>query len=170
MSGLYSDGRANIDLFLQAYSGSSVRVDRRSRPPIFMKQALLTMGLTAQPLIMKQISKNKTFRGRGLLGRFFYAMPKSNIGDRTLDEPPIDQALIFKYREGIKSIMESFPAKEQTLSRPYLALTREAFGKWLEYAKVVEKLMGDEIGYLSHITDWAGKLPGGICRIAGLFL
>lgn len=29
-------------------------------------------------------------------------------------------------------------------------------------------LMGEEIGKLNHITDWAGKLAGAIGRIAGL--
>jgi hypothetical protein len=36
LSGLYSDRKANIDLFLQAHAGSSVRVDRKSGPPVFM--------------------------------------------------------------------------------------------------------------------------------------
>ena len=44
----------------------------------------------------------------------------------------------------------------------------KAYEKWLSYAKTVEVLMGDDIGHLSHITDWAGKLPGAIARIAAL--
>ena len=31
MSGLYSDGRANIDVFLKSHAGSPVRVDRGTR-------------------------------------------------------------------------------------------------------------------------------------------
>lgn len=49
-----------------------------------------------------------------------------------------------------------------------LQLDEEAYSKWLEYAKCNEMLMGEEMGHLSHITDWAGKLPGAIARIAAL--
>jgi replicative DNA helicase len=44
----------------------------------------------------------------------------------------------------------------------------EAYQKWKEYAKLIEKFMGEEIGKLTHMTDWAGKLAGAIGRIAGL--
>ncbi len=84
LSGLYSDGKANIDLFLQAHAGSPVRVDRKSGPPVFMERPVLSMGLTVQPQVIKSICGNKTFRGRGLLGRFLYAIPKSNIGSRAI--------------------------------------------------------------------------------------
>ena len=167
LNGLYSDGRANIDLFLQAHAGSSVRVDRGSRPPIFMQRAILTMGLTVQPETIKSICKNKTFKGRGLLGRFLYVIPKSNIGYRTLDEPPMAQEHSLRYREGIKAILAHI-IEEENKAQHVLHLSSAAFGKWREYAKTVEALMEEEIGYLSHITDWAGKLPGAIARIAAL--
>lgn len=35
LSGLYSEGKANIDLFLQGHAGSSSKVDRGSREPVF---------------------------------------------------------------------------------------------------------------------------------------
>ncbi len=168
LSGLYSDGRANIDLFLQAHSGSPVRVDRKSSPPIFMERALLTMGLTIQPEVIRNICKNKTFRGRGLLGRFLYAIPNSNIGSRSLVEPSMNPSYAARYREAIRAILEP-SADDQPSDKQYvLCLERDAYMRWLEYAKGVEKLMGDEIGHLSHITDWAGKLPGAIARIAAL--
>lgn len=91
LSGLYSDGKANIDLFLQAHAASPVRVDRGSRPPVFMQQPVLTMALTVQPQVIKKITSNKTFRGRGLLGRFLYAVPPSNIGLRTYEEAPMNR-------------------------------------------------------------------------------
>jgi hypothetical protein len=39
LAGLYSKGIPNLDLFLQAHSGSGVRVDRGSRPPVLMQQS-----------------------------------------------------------------------------------------------------------------------------------
>ncbi len=163
LSGLYSDGKANIDLFLQAHAASPSRVDRGSRDPIFLNRPLLTMGLTVQPQIIKAICGNKTFRGRGLLGRFLYVMPKSRIGLRTLEEPPISSKVIEEYKRAIKAL---FSFHEQSLAS--LKLSQEAYQKWKEYAKLIEKMMGEEIARLNHITDWAGKLAGAIGRIAGL--
>lgn len=170
ISGLYSDGRSNIDLLLQAHSACPVRVDRGSRPPIFMDRAVLTMGLTVQPQVIKKIRSNKTFRGRGLLGRFLYVMPKSNIGFRTLDQPPISRGLISSFRKVINNILSHPHQKENDKATLYtLEFTQEAFEKWLTYAQLNERLMCEsDLGFLSHITDWAGKLPGAIARIAAL--
>ena len=66
-----------------------VRVDRGSRESVILNRPVLTIGITVQPQIIKEICSNKTFRGRGLRGRFLYVMPKSKIGLRTLEEPPI---------------------------------------------------------------------------------
>lgn len=170
LSGLYSDGRVNIDLFLQSHSGSPVRVERGSRPPIMMQRSITTFGLTVQPEVIRNICKNKTFKGRGLLGRFLYAMPKSNIGSRTLDPPPMTRETIFAYQTAIKCLLAQLTANldDKINMRHTLSLSCEAYQKWLEYAKTVEGLMGEEIGHLSHITDWAGKLPGAIARIAAV--
>jgi len=169
LGGLYSDGRANIDLFLQAHAAGPVRVERGSRPPVFMQRAILTMGLTVQPEVIREICKNKTFRGRGLLGRFLYVIPHSNIGARTFDEPPMNQQLSQKFQNTLWDILNHEEAVvEGQKAQHVLQLEPKAYQKWLDYAKAVEALMSDEVGHLNHITDWAGKLPGAIARIAAL--
>ncbi len=167
VGGLYSNGKSNIDLLLQAHSGGSVRVDRKSKNPILMKKALLTIGITVQPEVVKNIFKNKTFRGRGLLGRFLYVFPPSNIGKRTLEEKPMDEYIRSHYHASIISIV-NHPRDPKNNSQHVLKLEEKAYLKWLDYAKNVETLMSPEFDYLSHITDWAGKLCGQIIRIAGL--
>ena len=42
LAGRYSKGIPNFDLFLQAHSGGSVRIDRGSKPPIMMRHPALT--------------------------------------------------------------------------------------------------------------------------------
>jgi hypothetical protein len=164
LNGLYSDGKANIDLFLQSHAASSLRIDRGSRPPILMQRPVLTMGLTIQPQVIKTICRNKTFRGRGLLGRFLYVIPKSNIGSRSLEEPSMQVEVSHDYRNAVKAILNS----KFDDNKHILILSPEAYYKWQKYAKFVERMMDEEIGHLSHIMDWAGKLPGAIARIAGL--
>jgi hypothetical protein len=103
--------------------------------------------------------------GRGLLGRFLYVMPKSKIGFRTLEEPSISKEVVKQYREAVRTLLKLKEAKGQP-QLCSLKLSIEAFQKWKEYAKLIEMLMGEEIGKLTHMTDWAGKLAGAIGRIA----
>lgn len=167
LAGLYSDGNPNIDLVLQGHAASPVRVDRGSRESVVLNRPVLTIGITVQPQTIKEICSNKTFRGRGLLGRFLYVMPKSKIGLRTLEEPPISQEVVIQYRQIVKTLLNLRQTKDKQQLRN-LKLSVEAYQKWKEYAKLIEKLMGEEIGKLTHMTDWAGKLAGAIGRIAGL--
>lgn len=134
-----------------------------------MQRPVLAMGLTVQPEVIRNICRNKTFRGRGLLGRFLYAMPKSNIGTRSFTEAPMTQETVVKYQNALKAILNHPDYFEDGVKTQHtLKLAQKAYKKWLAYAKTVEMLMGDDIGHLSHITDWAGKLPGAIARIAAL--
>ena len=169
LAGLYSRGAANIDLILQSHSGGSVRVDRGSRPPIELERALVSMGLTVQPEVIKKACGNRTFRGRGLMARFLYVFPKSNIGYRSLEEPPMDNFLRSQYSSAICHILNHAYDRASGMPQPHiLKLEPEAFNKWLEYSKAIEQMMGPELDYLRHISDWAGKLSGQIARIAAL--
>jgi putative DNA primase/helicase len=128
-----------------------------------MQRPVLTMSLTVQPDVIRNICRNKTFRGRGLLDRFLYAIPKSNIGTRNFAEAPMSEVIALNYRNALKSILNQADCFEDGIKIRYtLKMTHEAYEKWLAYAKTVETLMREEIRHLSHITDWAGKLPGAI--------
>lgn len=172
LAGLYSDGKANIDLFLQGHAGTAVRVDRGSRPPVFLNRPVLTMGLTIQPQVIQDVCGNKTFRGRGLVARFLFVIPPSNIGFRTLEEPPMSDDVRRQYGGCLKAIFEhpAAAAGPNGSSQQYhkICLEPAAFAKWKEYAKFIETAMGPDIAHLDQISDWAGKLPGAIARIAGL--
>ena len=52
LAGMYSGGEAYVDIFLQAYSGSAVRVDRGSRCAVIDRPAL-TFGLGMQPALQR---------------------------------------------------------------------------------------------------------------------
>jgi len=169
LGGLYSGGKANIDLFLQGHSGSPVRIGRGSRPPIFFGRAVLTMGLTAQPEVIKTICRNSTFKGRGLLGRFLYVIPPSNIGHRKLDVAPISKSIRNEYQMAMRELIDQAESiKNIDFGLVKFKLSKDAYHKWLEYSQLVESLMGTDIGHLAHITDWAGKLSGAIARIAAV--
>lgn len=169
LAGLYSNGRTNLDLFLKSWSGTPVRVERQSKPPVFLNKPLLTIGLTVQPHVIKNACKNKNFRDRGLLGRFLFVMPKSNIGYRTFEENPIDETVKINYQASIASILNHPFNMEDNIPHKYVfKLEPEALLKFNEFSKAMETMMGPELNYLFHINDWASKLCGQVGRIAAL--
>ena len=169
IGGRYSNGVPNLDVFLQGYSGDSLRVDRGSRPSLFVENPALSMVLSPQPEVLRSIGEKKSFRGRGLLARFWYFIPVSNLGYRTLETEPIPEAVSNRWEGLIQGLLD---IKQQVDDRgqvePYvIKLDRAAYVEWYEFAQMVEIEMR-EGGRFEHITDWAGKLPGAAARVSGV--
>lgn len=164
LAGRYSSGVPNLDLFLKSHTGGSARVNRMGRPPDLLERAILTMGLTPQPDVLKGLGRNHVFRGRGLLGRFLYSLPVSNLGKRELNAASLSAEIEQSYHNVIDAILVN-EGKDNILHA--LNLSKEAYEKWFVYSRVIEIQM-DEGGPLAFMTDWAGKLPGQIARIAAL--
>jgi Protein of unknown function (DUF3987) len=82
IGGRYNGNVPNLDVWLKGHSGDPIRIDRKGRPPEYIPRPALTLGLMMQPDVLKSIAAQKTFRGRGLLARFMYAMPVSKVGRR----------------------------------------------------------------------------------------
>lgn len=169
LAGRYSGGIPNLDLFLQGHAGSPVRVNRGTRPPIFMQNPALTLGLSPQPEVLRGLTTNPSFRGRGLLGRFLYALPPSNLGYRTLDARPMPDEVKAQYERILTSILNDGGSRDADGNPcPHiLKISPEAVAAWQAFAHRVEAGMR-EGGTYAHITDWAGKLPGAVARIAAL--
>lgn len=165
MAGRYSNGNPNLDIFLQSHSGDSVRVDRGSRDSIWLDSPALTMGLCVQPEVLKSMASKPGFRGRGLVARFFYALPFSPLGHRTLVSVPVAAAIDLKYRRTIELLLKMPLPKDDV---PIIKLSPEALGAWKVFQRWVETGLA-EGGEFEHMRDWAGKLPGAVARIAGLF-
>lgn len=169
LSGRYSGGIPNLDLVLKAHSGDAERVDRGSRPPVFLRQPLLSIGLSPQPDVLRGLATKPGFRGRGLLARFLYFVPPSPLGFRTLESHSIPQNVEATYHSGIYKILDMPAVKnedgEQTLQ--VIRLSPEAYAEWFAFAKVMEISMQPN-GVFEHATDWAGKAPGAAARLAGV--
>ena len=169
LAGRYSGGIPNLDLFLQGHAGSPVRVNRGSRPPVFMQYPTLTFGLSPQPDVLRGLTEKPSFRGRGLLGRFLYALPPSNLGYRTLDARPMLPDTRARY-EGILTAMLNQETASDKAGNPcpyMLKLSGDSLQTWQTFAHKVEAGMR-EGGTYAHLTDWAGKFPGAVARIAAL--
>lgn len=157
MSGRYDRG-ANFDVYLKGHSGDPIVVDRIGRKQNRVPNPRLTMLLTIQPEVLRGLMNNSTFKGRGLCGRFLFAMCKSKVGYRNITPEPMPDAVRSEYRQFVRRI----------LSSPYsgtIRLSKEADGIRIAYQEYIEKKLGDE---WEHMRDWGGKLTSAAVRIAAL--
>ena len=165
MAGLYSGGNASLDVFLQGHAGSPVRVDRADREA-YMERPALSFGLALQPGVLADVAGGRRFRDSGLLARFLYAIPESNVGKRDVrSRTPIPDRVHESYQRGVYELLEG---RELIPGRPkVIPFTVAARDTWLDFAEEIEAGQGDG-GKFEAIIDWSSKLPGAAARIAGL--
>lgn len=166
MGGIYSKGVGNIDVFLQGHAGAPMRVDRAERVAHIDRPAL-AFGMAIQPGVLEDVASNRRFRDSGLLARFLFAMPASNIGTRDVRQTyavPAKVSGAYEYR-----LHELLKGSGQQARKPaVLSMSENAKEAWLCFADEIERQMAKG-GTLEAIADWAGKLPGAAARIACLF-
>lgn len=164
MAGRYSEGRSNIDIYLQGYSHEYVSIDRVTRGSLELYHPALSMLLYVQPEIITNITGNKEFRGRGLLARFAYVIPKTLIGRRRFDTIPLETLVKEGYGRSIKQLLNI----EVPADNPLVLMLDDgakALAKQFYDAEIEKNLLSAaEIG----MGDWAGKEFGQCMRIAGL--
>lgn len=173
MNGRYdSKGEANLDVFLKAHSGDNLSIHRKSKSPIEVSKPALTIALTIQPSVIKNLAEKKDFKNRGLLGRFLYAIPKSLVGTRLYQDKSNDKQSEKIYHEIIRDIYSQPLAKTENEydDNPHhkLFIKDKALEIWKEFSNDIE-LRQAQGGDLEHMTDWASKLASTVARIAGLF-
>ena len=165
LAGRYSDGVLNIDVYLKGYSGDPLRVDRKSRPSEFIPKPALTLCLTVQPEIIRGLAAKPGFRGRGLLGRFLYSIPKSLVGYRSNPAPPLPDSYRQAWHKTIEKILK-LPFDEG--GETHEISLAEGVGDLLHSYRDEVELQLRPGTDLSDIADWANKLPGAVVRMAGV--
>ncbi len=172
MAGRYSsNGEANLDVFLKAYTGDSVTVDRANGRQHNIPHPTLSIGLTIQPSVLHGLidRRNAAFRGRGLLGRFWYSLPPNLLGSRRVDPEPTRLETSTSYTTNLERLLQAEPwVDKDGAERPrIITMDASALARFHDYSRSVEaKLAPGEA--LSSMTDWGGKLAGSVARICGL--
>lgn len=168
LAGAYSGGSQNLDVFLQGHAGSAMRIDRAGRMAHVDRPAL-SFNLMIQPGMMSEVAGSKGFRDSGLLARFLYAIPATNVGKRDVRKhPAIDPALRERYELAVLSLLEGWLCEPGTVPKvQVLDLADSAAELWYEFAQEIEDNHGDGDKYES-IRDWTSKLAGTVARIAAL--
>ncbi len=165
MAGIYNGGSANLDAFLKGHAGTAMRVDRAGREAHVDKPAL-SFGLALQPGVLSEVAGSRRFRDSGLLARFLFAMPASNVGKRDVRRRvAIPDRVRDDYEASLFRLLEDVPAVP---GKPrVLPMTEPALELWADFAQEIEDHQG-EGGKYESISDWTSKLPGAVARVAAL--
>lgn len=164
LSGRYAkNGNANIDIFLKAWNGEYLKIDRQTKDSVHLPRPALSIGLSMQPCVLNSFIENKELRERGLCARFLYCTPPSKMGNREYDSKSVNYKTYFLYYEKIHSLISLPYADEEEPKKLTLAADAQKISK--SFMQGLEKKL---VGELDFIKDWAGKWHGQISRIAGL--
>jgi replicative DNA helicase len=162
LAGRYANGVTSLDVHLKAYDGGMIRANRVSRSRVVIDRPALTIVVTPQPTILDTIATHPDFRGRGLLGRFAFVLPRSLVGHRRYQK---DCTISADVRETYARAVRAILALDLRPRR--LRIEQDALTRWAAYADELETAQA-EGGRLSHLRDWASKHAGRVARIAAL--
>lgn len=181
LSGLYTGGSANIDILLKGIDGGDVKVRRKDKN--FDLNPFLTMVLTVQPTIIQNMGEKRAYVGNGFLERFLYLLPKSRLGYRTHNTPPIPKEVTEEYHEVIRNLLkaiaelnrstemstetEAIGEFKEANEKTVLTLSPEALSDWKEFQQEIELQLRPGGAFYS-LQGWAGKICGFALRIAAI--
>ena len=163
--GRYADRVPNLDVYLKGWTGETLRVDRKGRPPEQIDDPALTLGIAVQPQVLQDVGRNPALHGRGLFARFLYAVPASNVGFRDTEPHPMPAAVREAYSRGVRAVTRL--ADEQGAEASILRLSPEAaalFGRWRADLEPRRRRGGEH----AVIAEWSSKIEGEVARIAGI--
>lgn len=165
IAGRYQGNVPNMDLWLKGHSGDPLKVDRKGRPPEYVRRPALTLGLMIQPAVLNTIAANRQFRGRGFLARILYSYPVSKVGRRKIAAPPADDQAVQVYEDTVGGLAAGMAGWQGDPAVLMLTVTAKQAIQMIEEA-VEPSLAGD--GELAALADWGSKYVGAIARIAGI--
>lgn len=170
IAGRYNErGSANLEVFLKGHSGDPLTVDRMQRASESVQSPALTLGLTVQPHVVRGLARDPALRGRGLLARILFSLPRSNVGFREIDPSPVPPEVESQYSARIKALRLAPCSYDKSgeITADLVHFTAEARERFRPFEEEVERELRPE-GVLGPIADWGGKLSGAVARIAGL--
>lgn len=163
LSGIYSNGQVNIDIFLKGYDGTPYKVLRCNKDNVILNRPLITVGLMTQPLHFQEAMENRKFSGRGFIHRFLFAFPESRTGELKMCSPDIPEELTESYRKLIFALLDM--PKPDLL--PVLQFDREAGNILTDYFYHLQHESRAE-NIFENYEEWVAKQFDKAMRIAGI--
>ena len=166
ISGLYTNGQGNINLFLKAYDGSSHTIFRRNNDTaITLNAPYLTIGIMTQPQQLLKTMNNPQFMGRGLMQRFLFAFPIGKAGNQNFTSKDISYNIQQAYDELITRLLR-IPKADKPVK---LTHDKESYNILHDYYDMLQcKMRSGGIFENNTLKEYASKHFGKVLKIAGL--
>lgn len=154
-----SNGKTDLDAWLQGYDGGRIAVERMSRR-VTIERPRMSIGLVIQPQILHDMAAQPQLEARGLMGRFCFVWGPSMVGQRFDLDAEVDPAAAVAYTHALHAVLELPPGDAE------LTLDEGARAIWDAYYLKIERALAGE---WAGIEAWAGKHAGRAARIAAVF-
>lgn len=105
------------------------------------------------------------FRGSGLIARFVYCFPVSNIGSRRYDTSPVPENVAENYKNLVYKLLNT-KFNYHDVKELYLHFDGKAYKEFVDYYNdyIEPQLVTD----MAFCKDWGGKFHGLILRLCGI--
>ena len=161
ISGVYTNGKSNIDIFLKAYGGEPCTIMRVGNV-VLLNNPLLTIGTMTQPNHFTETLNNKKFTGRGLMHRFMYSFPPKTVCDDFISNN-ISYKVKSEYEETINKLLNIKQAEKAHT----LQFDKESYNLLRNYSDTLNKTQL-KLKNNDNMASWYGKHFGRTEKIAGL--
>lgn len=156
-----NEDQIKYDVYLKPYSGDYLRTDRITRGTEIIEKPIMTICVTAQPNVIRELPSSA--HDRGLMARFIFSIPTDNLGGRTSRSPEIPNDVIRSYESFIRKLI-TWDADEPIS----LKLSEDALNLLYDTMDEVEVEFREGGVFHEDLKSWAGKLIGQLLRITGL--
>lgn len=163
LAGRYS-GSPNLDPYLKGHSGRPIDSGRQTRIGAYVDKPALTVGVMAQPSVLRSFGGNTELAGRGLPARFLFSLPRSLAGYRQIDTEPVPTTVGEAYDRHVRQLAATFAEWEDPA---VVTLTDPAQLVRIDAATDLETQLRPGAA-LYDMREWANKLGGTTMRLAGL--
>lgn len=168
LAGRYSSGSPNLEWLLKATSGEALIVDRIGRDPERVEHPAFSVTCCIQPGRLVELSSVRAFRESGLLARWIYAVPASQVGARGATRE-VEMAAIAAWADRLATLARDGWKRHEAGEVATVRLSDQARARLENFRAALEPHLHPGHGRYAGIADWVNKLPGSAVRIAGAF-
>ncbi|MHB0990299.1 MAG: DUF3987 domain-containing protein [Burkholderiales bacterium] len=168
-----SHATKDLTFFNDGYSGTPIRVDRKTSPNIFASGYAMSVMLMPQKSVMQSFLARKKGRARGdgFLSRFFIVFPASTRGYKMLDVNKKTTNAIKQFQSRIAEMINvglTQDAAESCLNLQTLSLTEEGRRLYTEFHNMLQIEMRPG-GKFFEDQDLASRAAENALRLACVF-
>jgi hypothetical protein len=141
--------RPDDAIFVKAYSGDSVHVDRVGRPPVVLTRPCLSMVLLIQPKRLESLLSQPELTDGGFLPRCLLVREDGCPSEISPDMPPIPREILNSYNQAIRELIQTFRLSEKVQQ---LQVTPEARKMVVDYYNELVRERKTDVGGIESFT------------------